>query len=722
MQWCEQMHHSANVAPGNLSALDFYVIRDPLAEKVEELFPLPASVRFLSVDQGKQHLPFERLVDLATPAVVEVCCRGEVSRNEDQVYIPLILNQESKLIINLFGADRQLLSKMGHDWLADFQAGLLQHLTGIRLVHSDPETGLYNSRAAHLFHDSQGLGKGGTFYLIHVVSKSRSLLMQRQRFKHIAGFLQAVTGEALFAFGGGIFGLLSNHASRDKALRYAHSLQNRLKREGLRKVQIGFCRNETGEYATKQTSRSSLEVTWQALAVAEQRGPFGISDTATVLAGDMQPFALPRKDILKRLRKQWKGVGRFGVAICVLEGGENWPASTDMLYTYFSGSTAFYGGNIDNAAYILFPNCSADILKQEVECWVKKLDTRFGAKTVSIGVGFWPCLSYSKTDTLRNARKALMHGAFYGTGEVVFFDHLSLNVSGDYLFEEGDHRAAARDFRCALHLQPENINLLNSLGVTLIELNQQRKAIQCFESVLRLDPGNYMALVNLGLLWQSGNNKAAALAFFDKARLSKSTDGKPYPELYQPLGRLYCELGLFQDGVEILEEYFAKESGEKEFTMHRLLATAYYGNDQPQQAVVACQRTLQLYPQDAFCLSLLGLLYVETGQGEEIGLSLCKKGLSLEESNPDHWCRLGSLLLRTGEVTAALEAVSHCLELQPKHIDGLLLMAGLRERMGQRKAAARLYSRVLRKSVANQAQVKSAQDKLEMLGFGNESV
>ena len=100
-------------------------------------------------------------------------------------------------------------------------------------------------------------------------------------------------------------------------------------------------------------------------------------------------------------------------------------------------------------------------------------------QTVALGVASWPCLDFAKSDIPGNCLKALLHSSFLGPGSMVVFDHLSFNVSGDFFFEEGDYRAAIREYQRGLRLQPFDLNLINSLGVTLVECGQERQAATC---------------------------------------------------------------------------------------------------------------------------------------------------------------------------------------------------------------------------------------------------
>ncbi len=65
-------------------------------------------------------------------------------------------------------------------------------------------------------------------------------------------------------------------------------------------------------------------------------------------------------------------------------------------------------------------------------------------QTVTIGIASYPIITFEKCDMIDNARKALDHAAFFGPGSAVNFDAVSLNISGDKLYDKwrppGSHR------------------------------------------------------------------------------------------------------------------------------------------------------------------------------------------------------------------------------------------------------------------------------------------
>ena len=282
---------------------------------------------------------------------------------------------------------------------------------------------------------------------------------------------------------------------------------------------------------------------------------------------------------------------------------------------------------------------------------------------------------------------------FFGPGSLVYFDHLSLNISGDYFFDEGDYRAALREYRRGLRLVPEDVNLINSLGVSLIECNQSGAAAKCFEEALQQEPDNYMALVNLGRVRQTLNQEEKALGCFEAAFAAHGKEESAGQELFLPLARLYTDAGRFEEALLVLDQWSLRPGSEQEFLLFRLLGLCSMENGQPDKAMTACQRALRLFPQDNVSLSVLGLLYVEQGEGEELGLSFCTKALALDNFNPDHWYRLGRACTHAGQLEKALDACKHCLGLQRSHLAGMIQLGLVHAAMGKAKMAKKYLHR-----------------------------
>ncbi|PID76531.1 MAG: hypothetical protein CSB24_06105, partial [Deltaproteobacteria bacterium] len=259
---------------------------------------------------------------------------------------------------------------------------------------------------------------------------------------------------------------------------------------------------------------------------------------------------------------------------------------------------------------------------------------------------------------------ACVHGEFFGSGSVVVFDSVSLNISGDIFYSEGDLRRAIKEYRLGLECNPADINLLNSLGVAYVFIDQHNKGEKCFAKVLKEEPDNFMALFNLGLEGERKGQYAKAVKYFEQAwQVFTPEEGdEVLLDLDFHLARLYCLTGKYKKAAEKLDQLVNNKKNRKYTTqIYRYLGLVNFNLGQKKEAVKWLQRSLQINEFDAEAMSLLGFLYFELDQGGEIALSLCEKSVELEPKNVEYLLRLAKVQLKCERFEQALENLKKCL-------------------------------------------------------------
>ena len=270
-------------------------------------------------------------------------------------------------------------------------------------------------------------------------------------------------------------------------------------------------------------------------------------------------------------------------------------------------------------------------------------------ETVSIGMASFPTINFNKDQVIDNARKALDHAAFFGPDSMVLFDSVSLNISGDTLYQKGDIHGAIKEFNAALALDSSNVNVHNSLGVCYGVLGDYEKALDEFEEAIRLDPEEAMALYNAGLVNMLTDNSDKALEYFLDAD-SKESD--IFDVAFQT-GRLYLKMGQLEQGKKRLEKAVRldPESG---------LALRYLGEccaamNLTDEAVSAYKKVIRQNPNDAESLSALGYLFDLQGENPEITTIFCQQSIDIAPENGLFRYRLGNLYLKRNQLENALE-------------------------------------------------------------------
>ena len=277
--------------------------------------------------------------------------------------------------------------------------------------------------------------------------------------------------------------------------------------------------------------------------------------------------------------------------------------------------------------------------------------------TVSIGVACYPTTGFARDQVLDNALKALDHAAFFGPGSTVSFDAVSLNISGDKMYQNGDFDEAIIEFKAALLLDPANVNVHNSLGVCYGVLDKYEKALEAFEEAIGLDPEETMALYNAGFANMIMDNKDKALEYFLDADCKEAD----IFEVALQTGRLYLEMENSEKGKTFIEKAI-KIKPESGFAF-RYLGECYTALNKTDEAVSAYKKAIRINPNDADSLSALGHLFDLKGENPEITTIFCQQSVDIAPENGLFRYRLGGLFLKRNMLEDALEQLQKADEL-----------------------------------------------------------
>jgi len=693
---------------------DGLILAQPLLLELEEILPVPASTEFWLHDPtcpSEHAFSSEQLEKLHAwqAGVNEETAKLPVIL-EDMLVVPLVTaqDQEEGATLVIYDVDPAVLRKMAAEWLAELREKILQRFCRIRHIYIDPDTGLYNRRALTLLLAKESCRK--TLFLIAAVPGTRTLAGGFQKICQVNALLPTLIDEPLFYLGQGLFAAVRCIDQRSACLDFSHRLISRLKREGLRRVHIGF-----SSLPHEDTPQEILHRCQRLLAEAERRGPYSLCDEAFLVRKEQHPFALPAAPVLRRLQKKWRGLDQFGLLLVSfahkekMQDGKEIQALPDFDSILpnshpSSASCTSYTSHLLNAneQLILLP----DLSFEQTGLQAKQLAQNIAKNTdalPSVGFCHWPTVGVTKIECIRSCRKAMLHAGFYEKGAVVAFDALSYNVSGDLYFDEGDYKQAIREYRAGLQMRPDDVNLLNSLGVALAEINRHREAESCFSQVLHTEPQNYMALINKGMSCRLLGRSDEAIACFEQGLRCKEHAKQASIELYLQLGKLYCLEEEFKKAVNLLKEWRELRGEPSEFIFFRLFGEASMGAGEHHEAIKALQRSLQIYPQNADSQSMLGLLYILEGQGAEVGLSLCDRAVTTDSGDARHLYRRAAALHRLGRPGEALDDVRESLRIQRNNEQTLLLRAILYEELGSLRRAQQGFQRIvsMKKSTEN---------------------
>jgi tetratricopeptide (TPR) repeat protein len=613
------------------------------------------------------------------------------------------------------GADPLFLQKVSVDWLLDTKGTVEREFLLLKQARVDSQTGLLNIANLYSLLDRYGATEGLYLMLLELVPK-RTSFQHVLRYSHkcaalLLDFVKA--GSMVHYLGQATFALVLQQNSAKEQPELESALVSYLKRAGCHRVHIGSSFSKAGSDNEKSfpQGRKLLDEAWTALRHAVRRGPFSFCDFSQLAHPEKHPLAPPDRSLVRRLNRLWAKSKRFCLVHFCSDTAEC-PASSVVPSRIHQGVVITDGADV----FLYLDGASSkEALKlaKEIIQGVSNPDENIH---ISAGVSSYPYSDFRKTEMVFNCRKALLHAAFYGPSSTAVFDAVTLNISGDIFFSDGDLTRAVKEYQRGLKCDNQNVNLHNSLGVTWAMMNKLSPALQSFITALALDDCNFMALYNLGLGEQARNRQVEALAYMEKA-LQYYSEEEGGPELVNDLvlqlGILCCENGRYQDALSYLIPWQSKNSQDHSAgRVHYYLGKAHHALGDNRQAMTDLQRALRFDEFDDRAMNLLGRVYLDENEGDQIALSLCRKSVELEPANRSYMLNLAEVLLQCGLFHEARENLHRCLRSRDCKVEAQLLLGQSYTSEGQHKRARKWYEKVVEQETCHPTLKAAAKKKL----------
>jgi len=413
-------------------------------------------------------------------------------------------------------------------------------------------------------------------------------------------------------------------------------------------------------------------------------------------------FAAPPPQVMKELRPLFKANEAFGLVLFRLDTvlPENKPDLVLMLRPLCPDASHLSAVDRDEVFLFLPGADDPDRVREEVAGIQQRLKENEQV-SVSAAVAFYPQLDYSRGAIPLNCRKGLLHAAFFAPMGLAVFDSVTLNISGDRYYAEGDLGRAVREYRQGLRLASSSVKLLNSLGVALAEMGRKTEAREMFERAAEGGPADFRSRYNLALFDVANGESDSAIE-----RLRECLAIEPEnSEAVLQLAALYLSEQGFREALALLDEGrhpLFNDSGGNGFAvrdhlvrgvLYRYLAQAYKGLGRIGEAVSAAEKAVACNPVSARAAALLGGLYLKGGEGLGPALAMCRKAVALDRALPAAWLALGRVLLAAEEFHEAEEALRKCRRLAPADPEPCLLLAEILEKLDRPRDAASLKAR-----------------------------
>ncbi len=649
----------------SLNITDYAVFSSRFSGIVCAEIPTAQSVQFLS-SQAFCSMPFTLDAPERKQFFDRVHKRNIPEAIDDRsILIPLPAKGDEPLVALVSEIDPTVVKRMSGDWLTERTAYFVQHFLMIKNSRLDPVTNLYNST---LLSEILGAVDEKWKYQVVIIEMRPQARFSKDVLNHVRNVTRSLIEFNRFQFplfylGHSLFGCIIFDKERDFLKTFCLSVITFMKNKGFKRIHCGCSavdKDITAEHS--QTVPLVLGQAWTALHAACRRGPFAFCDYDALAHPEHFPLHRVSRSTISKLQRRWKNSSAHSL-IYFVPDYKRPQEMADVVVRFFGKHNYVMA---DDGFFVIRCNSTAEDSKQWAEGIIATLigekDSGF---SLSAGISEYPFQRYAKTEIVRNCQKAILHAEFFGYGSIVVFDAVSLNISGDIYYGEGDLAGAVREYRHGLELDGGNINLLNSLGVTYALMNRNAEAQLTFQKVLDQEPSNFMALYNLGLGEQANLNHGAAAVYFSKALSAFNPDDTDDPniliELFYRIGTAYFHNHEYAKSLEWLEKWYNKQEDSKERgKCCRPIGVSCFHLGRTNEAMTWLQRALAFDEDDAEALSLLGTLYLVEKEGIDIALKFMEKSLELESGNRHFMLRYARGLNECGRYNEAAAVLSEC--------------------------------------------------------------
>ncbi len=600
----------------------------------------------------------------------------------DKLLLPIDCADNSNLVILVDGIDNLLFENASSQWLQETHSSIFRQFYEARRDFIEPLTSLGTVNSLDNYLKRVVPEEKLHLVLVESLPPAKSV---RDAFLYIADTGRILEEFNRFSFplfhlGQGVFCYVIARGDKDFIKSLSHSLLDVARNRGLRRIRIGFSSYSQERHqhaASGRLAQILIDEAWKALQWAGRRGPYAFCDYQLLVNPELFPLKVIGGSTAGKLSYRWKDIKKFSLAYLRPDFHDR--KTLDEVMTKLLDKEIVVAD--DQGYFVLRPWKSAGNTEKWASSLIKEIIKAEGERySFSAGISSYPFSAYKRPEIARNCMKALLHGTFFGPGSCVVFDSLSLNVSGDAYFGESDLWGAVREYRKGLELAPHDVNLLNSLGVAYALMNMSGKALEAFNEVLDIDPTNFMALYNRGLGEKKQKNYSQAVKSFTQAlevfNRADEEEAASISELQFQLGVCHYCIGEYRQCVKVMKKWYAAKKNERGAERClRFIGLSYYHLGDFKQSATWLQRALVANQSDSEALSLLGTVYLKTGEGDEIACKLCQRSVELEPENTEYKIRYAHSLAVLKKTDEALDLLRACTRYRNFRADAWLEIA-----------------------------------------------
>lgn len=272
---------------------------------------------------------------------------------------------------------------------------------------------------------------------------------------------------------------------------------------------------------------------------------------------------------------------------------------------------------------------------------------------------------YWRLGRLQEAREVLEKAVVrFGAPHEKQFKAAAQKLLGGVYFRLGQLDSAYRNWRSAISLDPEDLELIVNLAAVQMAKGNYDEAIRGLKRVLETDETNPKVLSNLGSSFYLKGDYQQAVHFLQKALKASQKEIKFQLDMLAPVdpSTLHKRLGYayyhLHNLAKAAEHFQAACRLRSEVPCHKELGRIYFEQKNWSQAVSEFEKVLREESGDASLYGMLGSAWLQLGRYEQ-AQSAFEKGLKqarAREGKAFFYKQLGNLYLKKKEWARARDA------------------------------------------------------------------
>lgn len=257
------------------------------------------------------------------------------------------------------------------------------------------------------------------------------------------------------------------------------------------------------------------------------------------------------------------------------------------------------------------------------------------------------------------------------------------------LLSLGEPDQAANHFRKALAISGDNPKAMLGLGNALAAAGDDTGAIEQFRNAAKADPALPEAHYNLGIMHRLRGQSDEAMASLRQA-IALDAD---FADAHFELANVLMQLGQLDDAAR---HYEAAITAKPTFAeAHNNLGVVRTAQDRADEAVAAHRKALEIRPEYTDARLNLGIALVELELYDEAANVLEPLTRNAQPSIAAAY-QHGIALAAMQRLDAAAAMLAKAVQLQPGHVDAMLLLADIQLRLNRRTEARQLFADLLK--------------------------